>query len=330
MKKIGILINDLNFMNSHRNYLTKIINELNTDCEVREFSFGKLFNIFLWLLNCNYYWAISPKTSLILSMIPLSSKRKIITFSGFGTIGFMNKNLLKFIFHVVRVFNPNISVTTQNNNDTVFFKDIGFKKVINLGGNGIVENNYLSKVTNTDIIFVGRLLNQKGISDFVNMKKIIDNQIPENNYEWKVYGLIDKKNPSSWTSDQIELAKTKGIIFCGFESNILQKMANGKLLIFPSYREGLPKTIIEALSVGLPTVGYDVPGVQDILSFNRDILLENKPKNYYGLADKSVKILTNQKLWSKLNLQGRTNFTANFRKEITIEKNRDFLKSILN
>ena len=127
MKKIGILINDLNFMNSHRNYLTKIINELNTDCEVREFSFGKLFNIFLWLLNCNYYWAISPKTSLILSMIPLSSKRKIITFSGFGTIGFMNKNLLKFIFHVVRVFNPNISVTTQNNNDTVFFKDIGFR-----------------------------------------------------------------------------------------------------------------------------------------------------------------------------------------------------------
>jgi glycosyltransferase involved in cell wall biosynthesis len=328
MKRIGILINDISFLYTHREYLPTLLKEKNLEVELYEFSFKNSLIIYHNLLKCDYIWAISPLTSLILAILPLPSKKKILTFSGFGTIGFFPNGLLKVIFKTLYFFNPNFTVTTQNHHDTRFFTCLNFKNVFNLGGNGIAPHDFRVNLSNLNIVFVGRLLRQKGIIDFFKIKSIIDNHFPDNNYLWKVYGEIDKKNPSSISESELLKAKSLGIIFLGKRSDILLEMSAAKLLIFPSYREGLPKTIIEALSVGLPTVGYNVPGVQDILSFERDDLLETEICNFKGLANKAITLLENDSLWLSLSKKSLLHFQVNYTKDKTIAKHVDFIDKI--
>ncbi|MFP4034689.1 MAG: glycosyltransferase, partial [Desulfovermiculus sp.] len=110
------------------------------------------------------------------------------------------------------------------------------------------------------VVMLGRLLVQKGIPEFVEVAKRIQDKWP--GAKFLLAGEDDPVHPdavsASWVREQ-EYAE-----YLGRLADVRPLLAQADLLLFPSsYREGLPRVILEAAASGLPTVAFDVPGVRD-------------------------------------------------------------------
>jgi glycosyltransferase involved in cell wall biosynthesis len=113
------------------------------------------------------------------------------------------------------------------------------------------------------IVFLGRTLEDKGIRDFVNTARRLRPLRSERGLRVVVAGAPDTTNPTSLSASELDDFVTDGSIDrWGFEKDVSSLLARALLVVFPSYREGFPKAVMEASAAGVPVVGYDVPGVR--------------------------------------------------------------------
>ena len=121
---------------------------------------------------------------------------------------------------------------------------------VNLRNN---ENNFL---------FIGRLLKEKGIFDFIEAAKIVKQQYPKTKFT--VLGNIDADNPGALHADQVqELVATGLIDFPGQVANVVDWIGNSDVFVLPSYREGVPRSTQEAMAIGRAIITTDVPGCRE-------------------------------------------------------------------
>ncbi|MEM7619714.1 MAG: glycosyltransferase family 4 protein [Pseudomonadota bacterium] len=131
-----------------------------------------------------------------------------------------------------------------------------------LGGIG-VEEKYISYCPPNrapiTFIFVGRLLFDKGIREFVKAARLLKQNLPE--VRFMIFGDCDVSNPESLTPSDVEqLYSVDGIECIGYVENIWPYLHEASVLVLPSYREGFPKTVQEAMACGRPAIVTDVPG----------------------------------------------------------------------
>ena len=109
------------------------------------------------------------------------------------------------------------------------------------------------------VAMIGRLLGQKGIPEFTEVARRIHERWPEARF--LLAGEEDPVHPdavaSRWVQDQ------GGVEYLGRLEDIRPLLAEADLLLFPSYREGTPRAVMEAAATGLPTVAFEVPGVRE-------------------------------------------------------------------
>jgi len=139
------------------------------------------------------------------------------------------------------------------------------------------------------IVMLGRLLMQKGLEEFVEVARRIHKDIPNAKFLWA--GEEDLVHPDSvsarWLQDK------KDVEYVGRLANVRNLLEKADLLLFPSYREGVPRVVLEASAMGIPTVGFAVPGVREVVKNEQTgYLVENK--NIEDLASK-VKLLLEDK-----------------------------------
>jgi len=116
-----------------------------------------------------------------------------------------------------------------------------------------------SNLTEVSFIFIGRLLRDKGIYDFIEAATSIKKTSPRAIF--RVVGDTDSGNPSSLTSKQVECIASSGVVdFFGFQSDVFKWIASSDVLVLPSYREGFPKVVMESCAIGRPAIVADVPG----------------------------------------------------------------------
>lgn len=110
---------------------------------------------------------------------------------------------------------------------------------------------------------IGRLLVSKGVRDFVAAARTIKARYPHAIF--RLAGQIEASNhPDRIPEAEVEgWVRTGTVDYCGFTSDIQALLATTTVFVLPSYREGLPRTSIEALAMGLPVVTTDVPGCRD-------------------------------------------------------------------
>ncbi len=110
------------------------------------------------------------------------------------------------------------------------------------------------------IVMLSRLLKQKGILEFVGVAQRIRKRWSEARF--LIAGEEDPGHPDAVMAEWVR--SQKGVEFLGRLSNVVPVLAEADLFLFPSYyREGVPRVILEAAAMGLPTVGFDVPGVRE-------------------------------------------------------------------
>lgn len=136
-------------------------------------------------------------------------------------------------------------------------------RLARVAGSGveIVRFQHSTVVTRDAIVFIGRTLRDKGVLDFIEVARRLR---PTVGGRWLIAGAPDDGNPTSLSVSELEAAKARGDIDeWGFRSDIPDLLECARLMLFPSFREGFPKAVMEASAAGVPVVGYDVPGVRD-------------------------------------------------------------------
>ncbi len=137
------------------------------------------------------------------------------------------------------------------------------------------------------IVFVGRLAAQKRLDHLVKVFAHVNDAMPE--VEFHVYGEGDRRQ---WLEELVDAAGLNHVVTVhGFTDRPLEAFASGALTVMTSYYEGLPLTILEAMSVGTPFVAYDLNyGPAEVITDGIDgKLVENgNPK---ALADAAVSLL---------------------------------------
>lgn len=221
----------------------------------------------------------------------LNLKSRIVsTITGFGFL-YARSSLYRLILHFSLSLSSHSSTTlvTQNNSDYSILRHLGLnnKLLLNFPGSGIDTSKYPYHEDHDDtqdkplsILMVGRLLYQKGFLDFLNIARTLYPQFKDQiSFTW--IGEHDMSHPDSVSSADIE-ASSRFIDIVPFTSGIIYYYNTSDLLLFTSHREGLPRSVLEAASTGLPVLAYDVPGIQDLASrgicqtvpFNSRLMIE--------------------------------------------------------
>lgn len=196
--------------------------------------------------------------------------------SGLGYV-FTGDGLKAWIFKwwVARLYtgafsHPNQIVIFQNTDDRDTLLSAGClcsDKVAIIGGSGVNLEEFTVKPEPDGypvVVFPARFLKDKGVLEFVEAARIVRSE--RKHVRFVLVGLLDKSNPTSLSQPQIDKWVSDGVIEnWGFCVNMQQVFASASLVVLPSYREGLPKVLLEAASCGRAIVTTDVPGCRDAI-----------------------------------------------------------------
>jgi glycosyltransferase involved in cell wall biosynthesis len=115
-----------------------------------------------------------------------------------------------------------------------------------------------------EFLFVGRLLFDKGIFEFVEAAKILKQKYPT--VDFKILGDYYENNSSGITPKHMKTwENNNGVEYLGRTDNVEEFMKFADCVVLPSYREGLSKVLLESCSMGIPIITSDVPGCKDIV-----------------------------------------------------------------
>lgn len=144
---------------------------------------------------------------------------------------------------------------------------IKVKKVEVLGGIGLNLKEYpfqaLDKIYSpVKFLFVGRLLKEKGIHEFVQAAKLVKKIYTD--VQFTVLGAIDHHNLGALKQTELDaLIESKIIHYPGYVNNVKDWIADSHVFVLPSYREGVPRSTQEAMAIGRPIITTDVPGCRE-------------------------------------------------------------------
>lgn len=180
--------------------------------------------------------------------------------------------------------------------DLLYTHSIPVRNYEVLGGIGLKLADYPYQPVNPkngkiNFLFIGRLLKEKGIFDFIEAAKIVKQQYPK--AKFTVLGNIDADNPGALHSEQVqELVATGLIDYPGQVPNVVDWITNSDVFVLPSYREGVPRSTQEAMAVGRAIITTDVPGCRETVVDGINGFLVPK-WNPQALAEKMIYFIEN-------------------------------------
>ena len=136
-----------------------------------------------------------------------------------------------------------------------------------LGGIGLNLQDYpYQPLSNIHLplkfLFIGRLLKEKGIHEFVQAAKLVKKTYPDT--EFTVLGAVDHHNLGALQQTELNALISSNIIqYPGHVSNIKDWIADSHVFVLPSYREGVPRSTQEAMAIGRAVITTDVPGCRE-------------------------------------------------------------------
>ena len=114
------------------------------------------------------------------------------------------------------------------------------------------------------VVLAARLLSDKGVHEFVQAARLL--KLRNSHARFVLVGTVDPANPASIAQAELDAWLDEGVVECwGHRSDMPQVMATARVVVLPSYREGLPKVLLEAAACGRAVVTTDVPGCRDAI-----------------------------------------------------------------
>lgn len=210
------------------------------------------------------------------------------------------------------------SVIVENKDDQAIIADIGIAVqhihlVRGAGVDTLLYSPCPEPVGIPLVVLPARMLWDKGVGEFVGAAR----QLQQRGVKARLVlvGDPDTENPASVPERQLIDWQNEGIVeWWGRREDMPQVLAQSHIVCLPSYREGLPKALLEAASCGLPIVTTDVPGCREIVRDGDNGLLV-EAHNATALADALARLLSDPRLRQQMGLRGRERVLSEFSQE---------------
>jgi len=220
----------------------------------------------------------------------------------------VRKTLLLWIYRAI-LHSKKVWILFQNPDDQALFaqhKITYSEHAFKIKGSGVDLKQFAySSIPKgrVKIILVARMLWDKGVEEFVESATVLMQQGLD--ADFLLVGSVDPGNPESISMEQLEEWNRAGVVkWLGERADIAQLLAESHIAVLPSYREGLPKSLIEALAVGRPIVTTDVPGCREVVKDGENGFLV-PVKDAQELAIAIQKLINNPKLLTSMGKKGR-------------------------
>lgn len=184
----------------------------------------------------------------------------------------------------------------QNPDDLRQFVSLGIlrdrNKAVRTNGSGVDTQRFgLVPVPEGPVtfLFIGRLLTEKGIAEYVEAAAAVQSRFPDARFV--AVGPHDPGLPHSIPSEKLAAWKRDGVVeFVGGVKDVRPWLEGCTVLVLPSYREGTPRAVLEAMSTGRAIVTTDAPGCRETVEEGLNGFLV-PPRDAETLAAAMVKFL---------------------------------------
>ena len=218
--------------------------------------------------------------------------------SGLGTV-FITKDYISSI--ALRLyqfsFKYPVKVFFQNQDDRrLFLRNKLVRASITevLPGSGINLREFVpadKHKRNNPFVFlmVARVLYDKGVVEFVRASKLIKEKYP--GVKCQLLGQVDEKSRSGIKKKKLEEWLATGVIeYLGTTDDVASIIAKADCVVLPSYREGTPRTLLEAAAMAKPLIATNVPGCREVVQQGVNGFL-CRLRSASDLADKMLKVI---------------------------------------
>ena len=218
--------------------------------------------------------------------------------------GNWKKNLLvKLVAFLYKISLKNAEkVIFQNPDNKKVFIDLGIvpeHKAAVVNGSGVDVTHFEIKPLSTapKFLLIARLLGDKGVREYVKAANIIKQHYPQ-----VVFHLVGPEDPSPDCISLQELAQLnnkKAVDYLGATNDVRPYIEGCSIFVLPSYHEGLPRTVLEAMATGRPILTTDVPGCRETVMNGKNGWLVEKA-NVEQLAEKMIWFIENPQEWQRM------------------------------
>lgn len=263
----------------------------------------------------------------------------IAAISGLGTVftaqsygSFWMRKVVEFVYRL-SLRHPNERIIFQNPDDRSKLIDIvgfGREQSVLIKGSGVSIPDYPMHPEPEGIpviTFAARLLKDKGVREFAEAAKILKERGVVARF--LLAGSTDPGNPTSISDDEVSAWAAHDLLEpLGHLNDIASLFSKSNVVVLPSYREGLPKVLIEAASCGRAVVTTDVPGCRDAIEPNVSGLLV-PARDAKALADAIQSLISDPLKRKRMGSAGHALAEREFSIEKVVSAHLDIYRDLL-
>lgn len=214
----------------------------------------------------------------------------------------------------------------QNQDDCDAFVDSGLiaANVVRLiKGSGVNTSRFRPRAANGQVgsirvLLAARLLWDKGVGEYIEAARRLKQE--GLSVEFLLAGDIDPGNPASVPAEEVDSWRKAGIVHAlGHVEDMVTLLSEIDVMVLPSYREGVPRSMIEAAACGLPLVTTDAPGCREIVEHGANGYLV-PVRNAKALADAIRRLHADPDLRRAMGQASREKVLREFDEKIVFEK----------
>lgn len=198
-------------------------------------------------------------------------------------------------------------VMFQNNDDLSCFVDAGLvkpDKTTIINGSGVDTQFFVPEAYPEEMSFLltARLLRDKGVMEYLDAARIVKGRHPE--VKFLLVGPFDT-NPSAIKEGELDAYVKDGIVeYLGELKDVRPALRRCSVFVLPSYHEGMPKTVLEAMSCGRPIITSDAPGCRETVQDGLNGFLV-PVRSVEKLVEAMEKFIANPGVCAEMGLAGR-------------------------
>lgn len=268
----------------------------------------------------------------------LAGVKSIAVVTGLG-YAFINKGITRRIIQYLYKWTAPFhrKFIFENTEDRQLFghlKIVPTSRSVSVKGCGVNTLDFAPRtvaIENDKLVFtfIGRMLYDKGIREFVEAARIVKSKY--NKVEFWIIGELDAKNPATMDKDElVRWVEEKIVNYHGFLKDVRPAIAESSCIVLPTYREGMPRVVTEAMSMAKPVITTDTAGCRETVvdGVNGYIV---KVKDVQGLVDameKFIKLDDSEK--KDMGIKGRQKAISEFDDKIIATDIYSIVTDVLN
>ena len=329
LRNLGFVLFPIDFSRRGLNPITEFLTALKIRKIVRRFKPDIAHNVALKPVVTGTFGELLGRQGVVINALVGMGYIFTSTDTRASVVKPILSRILKFLLR-----SNSVHVVIENPDDLNSLVDEGFvrKSQISLirgAGVDLIAFPFQPEATGPVVVtMVSRILRDKGVLEFIDSASQLQSKMPE--VKFQIIGEPDLGNPSAIEQSEIDSWESlPNVKYLGRRSDIAEILKGSHIVCLPSYREGLPKSLLEALSSGRPIITTDVPGCREVCEDGVNGLLI-PARDSIALSDAIEKLAINPELRQAMGRAGRMRAESEFSSELVCSQTLDLYRRLMS